>query len=170
MCLFIFLDEAPTCWDSFLFQCQNGDCLDFNKQCDCKPDCEDGSDEVSCELDLIQKFKCTTNDMCVDITQKCNCWWDCPDGSDEEGCDSSECFPCGDSKPYNRERRCDCVNDCEDGADEANCDGDVNDQRYLCESGECINKMGRCNFSDDCLDASDEKECGGELLTRRRTL
>ncbi len=45
------LCKAPSCvCDGMYFQCRNGGCVRWSRVCDCKRDCQDGSDEQSCSL------------------------------------------------------------------------------------------------------------------------
>ncbi|MPC72703.1 Low-density lipoprotein receptor-related protein [Portunus trituberculatus] len=81
--------QTPDCEED-QFRCQSdGLCLPETLQCDGKQDCDDGSDENSCDLTPAcaeDEFQCVTTGRCLPITFHCDFEKDCPDGSDESLC------------------------------------------------------------------------------------
>ena len=142
-----------------------GHCLPLEYQCDCKADCNDGSDEFNCELAMFTRHQCVGVDGCYDTDQQCNCWYDCPNGSDERDCYNA-CPKCdGGEMTYDSYHTCDCNMDCKDGADEENCnDGTLYAKRFICGDGGCVTIDGKCNMTSECADGSDEANCGGKYV------
>lgn len=73
--------SSPDSWDSGVFVCDNGKCVDYEKVCNLANDCGDGSDEDPC----TNSFKCEeTGDYipvnwefdgvvnCADLSDECN--------------------------------------------------------------------------------------------------
>ncbi|ENN77209.1 hypothetical protein YQE_06346, partial [Dendroctonus ponderosae] len=65
-------------------RCRDGGCT-TGVRCDRQYDCEDGTDEESCEYCRIGEFRCLSG-LCVDERLRCDGLADCLDGSDEENC------------------------------------------------------------------------------------
>ena len=93
-----------------MFQCSNGQCVDFPMRCDRKSDCSDGSDELYCPTapppparterptlppDSTRRpsvtcpfgyVNCLSEDQCILQNQLCDGRVDCNDMSDESRC------------------------------------------------------------------------------------
>ncbi|XP_038061188.1 uncharacterized protein LOC119731947 isoform X4 [Patiria miniata] len=87
---------GPGCFSSTYFHCVSGECVPSSRQCDQSFDCQDGSDEASCQRQCTnQEFRCTGG-TCINIQLVCNGINDCTDGLDEQNCpsacDSSPCL------------------------------------------------------------------------------
>ena len=68
------------------FKCRNGHCIPKPWLCNKVNDCQDGSDEVGCDLcKETNKFRCW-NGRCVPQSAVCDAYNDCGDGSDETFC------------------------------------------------------------------------------------
>jgi len=81
-------------------------------RCDGDPDCDDGSDELSCPLftcadggEILERWRCSGHESCAD-------------GSDEAGCPA---FVCADGGEVSARVRCDGHPACADASDEAGC-------------------------------------------------
>ncbi|KAG8126174.1 putative Kunitz-type protease inhibitor 1 protein [Naja naja] len=67
--------QEPTCNGNCLplhFKCEDGCCIDRALECDETPDCQDGSDEKSCDsyiqgFDKLQKINTSAKSYCVDM-------------------------------------------------------------------------------------------------------
>ncbi len=99
------------------FQCRSsGERIPASWECDCEPDCEDGSDEVDCPPSAC--FECDGG-WIIPQDWVCDCETDCDDGTDEVGCPASACFDCADGGwSIPQEYVCNGFEDCEDGSDE----------------------------------------------------
>ena len=62
-----------------LFPCKNKQCITYDKVCNLRDDCGDGSDEENCQ----NHFYCESDGRNISITLKCNGHFDCADGLDE---------------------------------------------------------------------------------------
>jgi len=80
--------------------------------CDGESDCNDGSDEIGCQL-----FACGDGQS-VATRAVCDGYLDCDNGQDEESC---LLFVCNDGSELPEPFRCDGGADCLDGSDEAGC-------------------------------------------------
>uniref|UniRef100_A0A671QBB2 Suppressor of tumorigenicity 14 protein-like n=1 Tax=Sinocyclocheilus anshuiensis TaxID=1608454 RepID=A0A671QBB2_9TELE len=102
------------------FACTSGYCIKKEQHCDGWNDCEDMSDEKSCNCDEEQ-FTCS-NGLCRPQYFVCDRVNDCGDNSDEEHCDCGRAEErCGDGACIPQKFICDGKNDCADGSDEVSC-------------------------------------------------
>ena len=140
--------------------CGSGETIPETWKCDLKSDCEDGSDELTCE----GLFLCKDGKGSIDEDLKCDNFPDCADGSDEVGCPT---FMCTSGKVIPLIFRCDgiedcCaedVEDCPDKSDELNC------PTFMCADGSTILLEYKCDGVPDCPDSSDEITCMDEGTT-----
>uniref|UniRef100_A0A182UCD0 Uncharacterized protein n=1 Tax=Anopheles melas TaxID=34690 RepID=A0A182UCD0_9DIPT len=151
------------------FTCDDGRCIDQDRQCDGVADCSRGEDEQDCgivECDESREFLCRSDNTCIQKEAVCDGNRDCSDGEDEIceacprntwQCDYGQCIPL--------EQKCDGNIDCPDDiSDERNCPT----QRDKCSIYEfqcrwdkrCIPIEKRCDKVYDCLDRTDEQVCG----------
>ncbi|CAI4227388.1 unnamed protein product [Auanema sp. JU1783] len=168
------LQNCPDCEGSpALFQCPHGDCIQRQKVCDGKKDCQGGEDEENCECEE-DSFMCKKGTKCIDMTRRCDGVQDCSDNSDEMGCEScpEHSFRCDH---YNsclpNVARCDGVPDCPDGSDEIDCScyecTGKHSQNYMCEeSKRCIRRDEVCAPYSVCPNATiaDRRYCADRAL------
>ncbi|CAF2033568.1 unnamed protein product [Rotaria magnacalcarata] len=150
-------------------------CIDQGKQCDRIIDCEDKSDELSCDSNFQVTncppgyAECPDGKSCYrKEEQTCDGVSNCMDNSDEKDCDEAKCqlhkhvFCSREEKCARRENsyRCDGIVDCEDNSDEENCEQcDGNSNAFLCDS-KCFLLKHRCDNIVHCSDFYDELNCG----------
>ncbi|UJR20703.1 hypothetical protein I4U23_023824 [Adineta vaga] len=149
-------------------------CFNVGQQCDGIIDCEDKSDESSCER-TVQNAACRTGyTKCSDgktcyrqQEQTCDGVSNCNDDSDEQYCNEEKCasnrhvYCPRENKCARRENsyRCDGIVDCEDNSDEENCqqcNGDLT--VFLCDK-KCFLPKYRCDGIVHCSDLRDELNC-----------
>lgn len=117
-----FLDDylALECLDGG-YSCGNH-CISENKVCDGIIDCEDKSDELNCDCELKDHFRCSGNISCVENIRKCDGRVDCWDASDEIGCSSNTCLStelaCTNGGCIHLDDFCDGIYHCKDKSDE----------------------------------------------------
>jgi len=72
------------------FRCGNGQCVPADYRCDKQEDCNDKSDEWSCNAAPCEEgyFKCEKSGYCILDMYKCDGKDDCIDSSDESSCES----------------------------------------------------------------------------------
>ena len=70
------------------WHCGTGLCIPVKYRCDGMAQCSDLSDEVSCDCDQDNMFRCDTGHVsqCVDTMFVCDGWIHCLDGLDELNC------------------------------------------------------------------------------------
>lgn len=151
------------------FKCKSGRCINNRLVCDGIEDCDDKSDEASCEneykcsgdKDLI--YQCTSNKkICLKITAKCNGTAECPGGEDETNCTICNIreFQCNDGSCILKVFRCDNEADCPDRSDERDCHKDdvhsCPPYMFDCQNGDCIEYSRVCDGNPDCVNNFDE--------------
>lgn len=153
-----------------MFKCADtSHCILNTWKCDGTPDCDDGSDEKDCHIQLecpSSDFTCK-NGHCISKAWHCDSTDDCQDGSDELNCPKkldNSCtvgyFPCGDGECIPQLWRCDREKDCAQGTDEKDCRTEECKQNYFrCKDNSCIPHNWLCDKFKDCPSGEDEANC-----------
>uniref|UniRef100_A0AAY4BR96 Low-density lipoprotein receptor n=1 Tax=Denticeps clupeoides TaxID=299321 RepID=A0AAY4BR96_9TELE len=166
--------EAEKRCTAHQFRCSSGQCVSASFVCDDDSDCDDGSDEASCQPATCSSvsFHCN-NSACVPRLWACDGEADCADGSDEwpqtcagrlspattKPCSTQE-FHCGSGECILHSWRCDGDPDCADLSDEANCQlSTCRPDEFQCNDGACVHGSRQCDQVRDCRDSSDELGC-----------
>lgn len=110
------------------FKCRNGHCIPTDWLCNKVNDCQDGSDELDCDLcNGTNNFRCW-NGRCVPQSAVCDAYNDCGDGSDETFCRTlaggwctAKQYGCATDVCIPVEAVCDGKADCTDKSDEIGC-------------------------------------------------
>ncbi|EAA44666.5 AGAP003656-PA [Anopheles gambiae str. PEST] len=154
------------------FTCDDGRCIDQDRQCDGVADCSRGEDEQDCgkcpwSCDESREFLCRSDNTCIQKEAVCDGNRDCSDGEDEicegKGEKATFCplgkFTCGDRSCVSILGRCDGKVDCpRDHADEDECP--CPRSTWQCDYGQCIPLEQKCDGNIDCPDdISDERNC-----------
>ncbi|XP_023233438.1 sortilin-related receptor-like [Centruroides sculpturatus] len=171
------------------FRCKNGKCINEKFRCDFDVDCFDGSDEENCTSPSSvchhNEFSCNSSKQCIPKTWKCDGEKDCQDGSDENNCDIKTCedwqYKCKSGHCIFSTWYCDGDKDCEDNSDEENCKNEkvststgfplttkqpenCGEDRFRCNSGQCIWNSWICDGTKDCENGEDEKDCSAGVI------
>lgn len=157
--------------------CPNAWCVDSRLFCDGNNDCEDGFDELGCQINGAVKpanstcdeddFPCTSDaTICYTIGMKCDGKTDCPMGEDEKNCPPcpNHMFECPNEKCIFMRWVCDGINDCDDNADELDCNVQKEQRinqsctpdQFRCKDGTCLELTKVCDDKKDCRDGDDE--------------
>uniref|UniRef100_A0AAY4BRI6 Low-density lipoprotein receptor n=1 Tax=Denticeps clupeoides TaxID=299321 RepID=A0AAY4BRI6_9TELE len=169
--------EAEKRCTAHQFRCSSGQCVSASFVCDDDSDCDDGSDEASCQPATCSSvsFHCN-NSACVPRLWACDGEADCADGSDEwpqtcagrlspattKPCSTQE-FHCGSGECILHSWRCDGDPDCADLSDEANCQlSTCRPDEFQCNDGACVHGSRQCDQVRDCRDSSDELGCASD--------
>ncbi|XP_067129295.1 sortilin-related receptor-like [Centruroides vittatus] len=152
--------DIKTCED-WQYKCKSGHCIFSTWYCDGDKDCEDNSDEENCTVTTTPK----------PIT---------PSTSQPHSC-SAWMFKCDDGNCIPGLWRCDKVNDCDDNSDEHMCENEkvltstgfplttkqpenCGEDRFRCNSGQCIWNSWICDGTKDCENGEDEKDCSAGVI------
>ena len=74
------------------FRCNDGKCVNREKQCDRQYDCTDGEDETQCSLCASNQFMCSDG-SCIALYKRCDGKVDCNDRTDESQCPNEGMTP-----------------------------------------------------------------------------
>lgn len=142
-----------TCNAAQPFECGSGETVPDTWTCDQNIDCDDGSDEMTCE----DTFLCADQSMIFPGEYRCDGYEDCPDNSDEANCPT---FMCTSGTVIPLSFRCNGIPDCcggedtcPDSSDELNC------PTFECLDGTILSEELKCDGFPDCLDGDDELDC-----------
>lgn len=176
------------------FMCQTGvaivrpltRCIHRRQRCNRIVDCEDKSDEISCDEQSNGRefFQCATGyEKCSDgktcyrrNEQTCDGVANCIDDADEKNCNAEKCqenkrvFCPREGQCARREnsKRCDGIIDCADNSDEENCETCQGDASVISCDSKCLPGKYRCDGIVHCSDLRDEMNCGDYATTSNR--
>ncbi|XP_026867788.2 LOW QUALITY PROTEIN: basement membrane-specific heparan sulfate proteoglycan core protein [Electrophorus electricus] len=133
------------------FTCKSGTCIPLEYVCDKRADCEDLSDETSCEAPTPPPAPQSTRRPTTTMRRPPLGLGPCR--ADQATCQSGECI--------SRDYLCDGERDCSDGSDELKCGtpSPCEPNEFKCQNGRCALKLWRCDGDNDCQDNSDEMDC-----------
>jgi Low-density lipoprotein receptor domain class A len=144
------VDCFDNCQETHGFECDNGEFVDLDDQCNQWDDCGDNSDEDGCP-----QFICDDDER-IPLAAECNGHPQCTDGSDEEGCTM---WACDDGlQEIVVSLHCDGFQQCTDLSDEVGCPN-----TFVCDDGRTIPGDYECDGMEDCLDDSDEHNACPEI-------
>ncbi|XP_041859531.1 basement membrane-specific heparan sulfate proteoglycan core protein isoform X3 [Melanotaenia boesemani] len=132
-------------------RCGDGTCILMEYLCDNRPDCQDMSDEISCDVTKSITPPPIPTTTVAGPTRIPGVILPCR--VDQATCQSGECIP--------RDYICDGERDCLDGSDEFRCGtpSPCEPNEFKCKNGRCALKLWRCDGDNDCEDSSDEADC-----------
>ncbi|XP_070188795.1 G-protein coupled receptor GRL101-like [Littorina saxatilis] len=137
------------------FQCQSGQCVSPNVECNVKLDCFDGSEEMMCQYKLRTSYHDDTFSVIVELHG---------DGSYQTGYPPERCppthFPCLDGDFLPVFLRCNGIADCNSREDEENCESYACPGYYRCRnSSVCLHPHHMCDGIFHCPHFDDELLC-----------
>jgi sugar lactone lactonase YvrE len=152
----------PFCTDK-QFLCHNAlRCIPASWRCDRERDCEDGSDESSCDSTvrcLPGQFACANGVGCIPERWRCDGETECDDKSDEVGCPAVKTGLGADTKKPGHKNTSQKSWPCNPKTE------------FLCElSNRCIGLEHKCDGFTDCPFGLDEMFCGSSLAVTDKTL
>ncbi|XP_072031301.1 uncharacterized protein [Amphiura filiformis] len=172
-----YTTQSTVSCNSAEFPCKSGDmCIAIALVCDTFDDCNDGSDEIDCEITCEPGYSPCADSTCIPDNWFCDGFTDCRDGADEicpttrgletttedvtteviVTCDSTEFLCTRGDMCIAIALVCDTFDDCNDGSDESDCEITCEPGYSPCKDSACILDIWFCDGFTDCADGSDE--------------